>query len=435
MQKLFDEILEIIFSYLDIDSLKNAVEVSEKWSAIIKSSRKVGRNHSIEIQKNSSGALLLKIPIDGLKYGCVEILFADYGMHLTEILKCLEKYQSSIFKAKFREFILNEEVVDVLCNVTQISCIHLMSIYRFYSNFKDNSLIHLKYVSSGPEKLFDDLLPRQTKSLQHLKIRCIELNPKAMQDFIENCKSLRTLELELKNIDGSWDLLKSIKDHKSEQQHRKKWNELIFTDVRKEDQELVSLILANHQEISTLTFQYLYGNAQANGILSILRLAQVTFNFTGNDHRTYEDFKKVYSLTYDWFNGNDMQLFIDLLNRCPNLKVLKLVLYTKLTQEIIQRILNAVQDLEELHISENPGSRSNDTDNMVANLQAIKTHGNDLKRLFLVLNDYSKDEKDKIVKMREQVKIFKSSSVQVFVMGFRSDTTDCYYTSYCTWKK
>lgn len=94
----------------------------------------------------------------------------------------------------------------------------------------------------------NDLLDRQINSLQSLKIDGITLDREFMEKFISNCKTLKTLEFEFSELNGAWDLLKAIKDHKGENPS-KKWNQLIFKYIQSQHQQLVNQILANHPEI------------------------------------------------------------------------------------------------------------------------------------------------------------------------------------------
>lgn len=305
-----------------------------------------------------------------------------------------------------------------------------------WTPIKDNQLrifkIILDSVLHVPDRLLNDLLSRQTKSIQHLLIQGIELNQEFMINFISSCKTLKCLELELKELNGSWDLLKAIKDHKSEQN----WKKLFFSDIQKEDQELVKQIVANHQEILTLTF---VNNRETSSVfLSDGHLLEITFKFSAGDRRTIEDFTKVHTLQFGCKKMSEMEGFIQLLNRCPNVKLLKItenaeilksrgldqITYNDfLMPETIQAIFNAVKGLEELQIVfHNPDA------NTSGKLQAIKTHGKSLRKLTLV--DYKEANRERLM---EEIKIF-HESLRVYVMDCPW-VFDTPYGVSCAWKK
>lgn len=274
-----------------------------------------------------------------------------------------------------------------------------------------------------PHKFLNDFLVRQS-SVQHLKIRGLKFDEEIMEKFINRCKRLKTLELECKKLKNSWELLKAIKDHKSEQ-YWKHWTDLTFINVRGDLKKLVSQILANHREIKTLTFKYKY--AIETIFPSIEYIKAITFKFSAEDHPSIEDFTKIHSLHVGPMYSNQMRLVVEFLSHCPNLKILIIDLDEgSLTPDVIRGIFEAVKDLVELHIC---GFLYLVNDNCtIRRLEALRTHGKNLKRLILA------DEKTELEILREQVKIFDDSDVQVIVMDYwlhdsdkLSSTSSCVY--------
>lgn len=106
---------------------------------MIKSSTKVGQDHSIKVGYYDkygfgNGLFTVQIPIADVKYGHIEFM-DDWAMRGSmsrslpisvqlssiDFLERLEKYQSDIFEASFCQYIPSQPIVHYLRNVTQIS--------------------------------------------------------------------------------------------------------------------------------------------------------------------------------------------------------------------------------------------------------------------------------------------------------------------------
>lgn len=218
-----------------------------------------------------------------------------------------------------------------------------------------------------------------------------------MENFIRNAKNLMTLSFELNELKGSWDLLKAIKDYKGESWT--KWRELMFSKVNEEHQEFVNQILANHQEIQKLTFKCGW---EQSLFPSVPHLRKISFKFSADDRRAYDDLTKVHLLDFFYFKEDQLQPTFEFLERCPNLKLL--MISGRLTPENIQIIFNAVNDLEELRLYKIAEGIA-----IKEKLRAIKTYGKKLKKLIFV------EFEETHIKTFQEIKIFNDSNVQVSV--------------------
>lgn len=94
-----------------------------RWSLVIKSSYRIGKNQAITIQNNGLETPKVDIPIDDLKYGHLiikgEVVLIEHHGH-KKILGSLKKYQSSIRKATFDNFPSNYFVNEWLRDITHL---------------------------------------------------------------------------------------------------------------------------------------------------------------------------------------------------------------------------------------------------------------------------------------------------------------------------
>lgn len=104
---------------------------------MIKSSRRVGQNHSIEIVHNPDDQFSLQIPVEDVKFGHFKVTRCGFSscndLSIDNVLERLEKYQSDIFDANFTDVIPSQQIAHYLRNVTRIT-------FRYFEFRTDISL-------------------------------------------------------------------------------------------------------------------------------------------------------------------------------------------------------------------------------------------------------------------------------------------------------
>lgn len=226
--------------------------------------------------------------------------------------------------------------------------------------------------------------------------------------FISIVEYLDTLELELNKCEEYLDSIKLQKGSKDDKEW-KTWNKLIFKNATTFEQKLINDILNNHQDVSTITFEYDQPNAKAL-LPAIPNLQKIEFKFADGMKRSFHDFTQVHLLEIRRLD-NDAQLLnlTDFLKKCTHLKVMKLNLISsrvKLTPRVIKSLLNAVSYLETLHIEaySDRFKITNEAMNM------IKKEGKNIRKFSLIV-DINEAEK-----LRDQTKIFNNTRTEAIVM-------------------
>lgn len=88
-----------------------------RWSSIIKSSHKIGKNHAITIRSNSQSGFVVEIPLEELKYGRLEVIsdpadsFEDW-MVRRDVSKISQITQSLIAILKIYSQFIQEVTID-----------------------------------------------------------------------------------------------------------------------------------------------------------------------------------------------------------------------------------------------------------------------------------------------------------------------------------
>lgn len=254
-----------------------------------------------------------------------------------------------------------------------------------------------------------------------LKVCSLRQND-SIETIVQQSESLETLELNIKKMDE--DLIEIIKG--------KNWNELIFKNIEANDEERANEILANHQDISTLTLEYELLKENCF-IPDIRNLQKIQFKFTGDMQRSFDDFTKVHELQVELpCNGVKKRKLCGFLDKCTNLKILKLNLNSKdsMNARLMRTILIALKNLEEIQLDADSKKGLDLSDEA---FDVIKAEGKNLKKFTMTIDVGKADG------MREKMKIFNDTKVRAVVMGKIFEKLDDeekrVMPAVCIWKK